>query len=279
MKLGYNTNGLVHHRLRDAIPWLAEEGFGSVALTLDVGSLDPYGDPGELDRQVHEAARLLDRHDMSRVVETGARYLLNPRKKHDPTLMDPDPARRAVRVEFLKRSIDLAGLLDAPVVSLWSGSLPDAVAEDVALERLAAGLREVLRHAESEGVTVAFEPEPGMFVDTFARFARLEERVRHPLLQLTVDLGHVHCLEDGPVGDHVRAWGPRIANVHVEDMVRGVHEHLPFGEGTLDFADALGSLRAAGYDGGLHVELSRHSHAAVEAVRKSAAFLRPFLAD
>ena len=33
----------------------------------------------------------LDPRGMARVIETGARYLLNPRVKHDPTLMDPDP--------------------------------------------------------------------------------------------------------------------------------------------------------------------------------------------
>ena len=42
----------------------------------------------------------LDARGLSRVVETGARYLLNPRKKHDPTLMDPDPARRALYIDI-----------------------------------------------------------------------------------------------------------------------------------------------------------------------------------
>ena len=37
MRLGYNTNGLAHHRLTDAIDLIAAEGFQSVAITLDVG--------------------------------------------------------------------------------------------------------------------------------------------------------------------------------------------------------------------------------------------------
>ena len=45
MQLGYNTNGLAHHRLLDAIELLADEGFSSVAITLDAGALDPYEEP------------------------------------------------------------------------------------------------------------------------------------------------------------------------------------------------------------------------------------------
>jgi L-ribulose-5-phosphate 3-epimerase len=277
MRLGYNTNGLAHHRPLDAIALLADEGYQGVALTLDAGALDPYEAPPALDRQVFAVRKALDRRGLSRVVETGARFLLNPRKKHDPTLMDPDPSRRALRVDFLRRAIDLAARLDAQAVSFWSGVVPDPVSEDEGLDRLVEALQPVLAHAEAKGVRLAFEPEPGMFIDTFSRFARLDERLRHPLFDLTVDLGHVHCLEGGPVADHVRAWAPRIANVHIEDMRRGVHEHLMFGEGTMDFPPILQALRDVKYAGGLHVELSRHSHMAVEAVRRAAEFLRPLL--
>src|SRR5262245_21877693 len=103
MLLGYNTNGVAHHRLTDALDLLAEEGYRSVAMTLDAGALDPYDDPAHLDRQVRLVHDRLDRHGLRRVVETGARFLLNPRRKHDPTLMDPDPSRRAIRTDFLLR--------------------------------------------------------------------------------------------------------------------------------------------------------------------------------
>jgi L-ribulose-5-phosphate 3-epimerase len=278
MRLGYNTNGLAHHRLLDAIALLADLGYQSVAITLDPGALDPYDEPKALARQASAVRRALDERGLARVVETGARFLLNPRVKHDPTLVDPDPARRAVRIDFLCRAIDLADHLGAEAVSFWSGALRDTVSEQQALDRLVAALQPVLAHAARRGVRLAFEPEPGMFVDTFARFALLDARIQHPLFDLTVDLGHVHCVEQGEAAEHVRAWGPRIANVHIEDMVRGVHEHLMFGEGTMNFPPMVHTLREVGYAGGLHVELSRHSHMAVEAARRAAAFLKPLLA-
>ena len=97
---------------------------------------------------------------------------------------------------------------------------------------------------------LAFEPEPGMFIDTLDRFARLDERVRHPLFDLTIDVGHVHCSAEGDIADLIRHWRTRIRNIHIEDMIQGVHEHLMFGEGTMDFAPIFQALHEISYRGG-----------------------------
>src|SRR4029078_1958026 len=134
------------HRLTDAIELLAEEGYQSVAITLDAGALDPFEDPHTLTRQIKTVRKMLDRRGLSRVVETGARYLLNPRLKHDPTLMDRDPARRAVRIAFLRLALDLAADLGAEAVSFWSGILRDEIGPNAAMDRLVAGIGPVLAH-------------------------------------------------------------------------------------------------------------------------------------
>lgn len=278
MRLGYNTNGLAHHRLLDAIDLLADEGYTSVAITLDAGALDPYEEPSGLARQVDRVRSALDRRGLARVVETGARYLLNPRLKHDPTLMDPDPSRREIRIDFLRRSIDLAASLGAEAVSFWSGKCPTPIGEEEGLERLAGALQPVLDHAERMAMPLAFEPEPGMFIDTLDRFARLDERIRHPLFDLTIDVGHVHCMAEGEIAGLLTHWRTRIRNIHIEDMIVGVHEHLMFGEGTMDFPPIFRALHAIEYPWGVHVELSRHSHMGVEAVRSASAFLASMMA-
>jgi L-ribulose-5-phosphate 3-epimerase len=274
MRLGYNTNGMAHHRLLDAIDLLADEGFSSIAITLDAGALDPYEEPAVLARQVDQVRKALDRRGLARVIETGARYLLNPRLKHDPTLMDPDPARRAVRLDFLRWAIDQAVALGAEAVSFWSGRSPVPVVEEEGMARLAEALKPVLAHAERAGMPLAFEPEPGMFIDTLDRFARLDERARHPLFDLTIDVGHVHCSAEGDIAGLLRRWGSRIKNIHIEDMVQGAHEHLMFGQGTIEFPPLFHALRDIGYQGGVHVELSRHSHDAVNTARRAMEFLR-----
>jgi L-ribulose-5-phosphate 3-epimerase len=271
MLLGYNTNGFAHHRLEDALTILAELGYRSVALTLDHHALDPFDPDGP--RQAAAVKELLSRFGLRCVVETGARFLLDPRRKHRPTLLDAAPQAER-RLDFLRRACDLAAELGADAVSFWSGTARDAVPDAVLEDRLTEGCRRLCEHAEIRGVRLAFEPEPGMFVDTMDRFARLFERVGHPRFGLTLDLGHLHCQGETPAGPHTERWRDVLWNVHLEDMRRGVHEHLTFGEGEMDFAEVFGALRRVGYAGGVHVELSRHSHDAVETARKALAFLR-----
>lgn len=272
MRFGYNTNGLAFHRWTEALELLADLGYESVAITLDHHCLDPYA--GGLAHEVARMSGYLSRLKLTSVLETGARFLLNPRLKHEPTLMSASPDERALRIDFLKRSIDIAGDLGSDVVSFWSGALRDAISPAAALSRLADGCHEVVDHAAARQMQLGFEPEPGMFIERFSQFEALLKHVDSAVFGLTIDIGHVHCIEEGPIAGYLRHWAPRLVNVHIEDMRKGVHEHLRFGEGEIDFAPVMQALTEIGYSGGLYVELSRHSHMAPDVARESIDFLR-----
>ena len=275
MFLGYNTNGFAHHRLDDTVRILADLGYEGVALTLDVHHLDPY--VPDADAQVGAARNRLDRCGLRCVVETGARFLLDPEWKHQPTLLTSNPYRRKRRYEFLTRCVDVAARLGAECVSFWSGTPADETPAAELMDRLAEGCRRLADYAAGQNVRLAFEPEPGMFIDTMDRFAELHAAVGRPNFGLTVDVGHLVCNGELPVSEHLVRWKDWLWNVHVEDMRRGVHDHLMFGAGEVDFADVFAGLRAAGYAGGVYVELSRHSHDAVNTARRSVEFLRRFV--
>lgn len=286
-RLGYNTNGLAHHRLADALPLLAELGYEAVAITPDVGQLDPL----RLDaREVEEVRRLSRELGLALAVETGGRYLLDPRRKHFPTLLEDDPAQRARRLDLLRRTVDLAAELESDVVSIWSGAAPRGVSADGAdgiglretvWERLCAGLRGLLAHACERGVRLAFEPEPGMFIERPAGFQELVGRLgpEGRTLGLTLDVGHLLCTGDLPVAEVVREHAPRLSHVHLDDVVAGVHEHRMFGEGDLDLASALNALLEVGYRGIAAVELSRDSYRGASAAQQAMTHLRAALAQ
>lgn len=259
LRFGYGTNGFVNHRLDEALEVIAGLGYAGVALTLDHPHLDPFAP--DLRARTEQVRRRLETLKLACVVETGARYLLDPWHKHEPTLVSDSGRER--RVDYLCRAVRVAADLGAEAVSFWSGTLPESASARQGWDRLTAGTEQVLAEAGRRGVVCAFEPEPGMFVDTLAGVAELRRRLGDPDgLRVTLDLGHCVCNEAEPVADCVRSAGPLLGNVQADDMRRGVHEHLQFGEGEIDLPAALGALYAAGYTGLVAVELPRHAHAA-----------------
>jgi L-ribulose-5-phosphate 3-epimerase len=271
MDLGFNTNGFAHHRLEDALCILAKLGYKSVAITLDHHALNPY-DP-HFRSQLRRVRALLDMLNLRSVVETGARFLLDPLRKHRPTLVDP-PRQAARRLDFLERAVVTARELGSDAVSFWSGNTDPATPERIQWKRLLAGCRKLADYAAQRQVRLAFEPEPGMFIDTMPRFAELHDRLNHPALGLTLDVGHLHCQGEVPIADQLRRWQGSLWNIHIEDMRKGVHDHLMFGDGEIDFGPVLRTFREIGYNGGVHVELSRHSHDAVETARRALRYLQ-----
>ncbi|KND33269.1 sugar phosphate isomerase/epimerase family protein [Streptomyces acidiscabies] len=270
LRFGYGTNGFTHHRLDHVLGVLADLGYDGVALTLDHVHLDPYAD--DLPRQVAGVRRKLDRYGLSVTVETGAPYLLDPYGKHQPTLMGDGVDQR---IEVLRRAVRIADELGSPTVHLCSGPAPDGIPEADAFKRLADGVGRVLETAEFYGVSLAFEPEPYMFVDTVERCLRVAELTGgHDLFGITLDIGHAHCVEETPLLDCVRLAAPRLLNVQIEDMRRGVHQHLELGTGEIDFPPVLAALRDLGHTGLVSVEIQGGALDAPELARRSLEFLR-----
>ncbi len=321
-RLAYNTNGLAHHRLLDALRLLAELGYEGIAITPDVGVLDPYDlDP----RAVADARRWAEDLGLAIAIETGARFVLDAKRKHYPTLLEEAAEERARRIDFLRRCIDLAADLDAEVVSLWSGRSPDGVradggdagerdagsrvqgavaprerelpalskeprakgsavdvhaARERAWDRLVSGLTELQAYGAERGVALAFEPEPGMFIERPAGYEELVARLGSvgDTLGLCLDVGHLHCTGDLPAPDVIRRLGNRLLQVHLDDIRGGVHEHLMFGQGDLDLPGVLDALLEVGYDGLAAVELSRDSHRGAQAAAEALEHLHRALA-
>ncbi|MBM7503443.1 sugar phosphate isomerase/epimerase family protein [Agromyces aurantiacus] len=270
-RLGYGTNGFADHPLDDALDVLQRHGYEAVALTLGHPHFEPFAD-GWLDRAIHLRADL-ERRGLLVVVETGARYVLDPVRRHRPNLLDDD-AEAARRVAFLVRAIEIAEVLDAECVSFWSGVRPDGVDAEVAWRRLLANLGPVVAAARRHAVRLGLEPEPGMLVETVADALRVRAELGDPPeLGLTVDLGHCVVVEPDGVEGALRAAGDLLVNVQVDDMLPHAHEHLELGTGRLDLELAFRTLAELGYDGVAAIELPRHSHAAPRIAEESIARL------
>jgi sugar phosphate isomerase/epimerase len=270
LRLAYNTNGAANHRLDDALILIADAGYDGVALTLDHHHHDPFAPDWE--RQTERLRqRLADLH-LGSVIETGARYLLDPREKHEPTLLNPTREGRAWRVEFLQRAVDIAAMLGSETVSFWAGVPKPGVPREQALTWLKEGLAQVCDHAAERGVIVSLEPEPGMLVETVADYRALVPDA--PTLRLALDTGHCLVTQDIAPDAAVRAHANRLGTVAIEDMRLGDHTHLPFGEGDMDVPAVVAALHDIAFTGLVCVEYSRESPRAHLAIAEAIASLR-----
>lgn len=274
LRFAYNTNGAANHRLDDALRLIADSGYQGAAITLDHHHLDPF--VSDWQRKTEQVGRLLGDLGLGSVIETGARYLLDPRDKHEPTLVTAAPEGRARRVAFLERALEIAAMLGSETVSFWAGVAKPGIHRAMALRWLDDGIARVLDVAERVGVTASFEPEPGMMIETVADYDTL--RARHPRLWLALDTGHCLVTQDIDPATAVRNYADRLGTVAIEDMKRGEHVHLPFGQGDMDLPAILRALDAIGFERLVCVELSRESPRAHAAIPEAIAYLRAALA-
>jgi D-psicose/D-tagatose/L-ribulose 3-epimerase len=270
LRFAYNTNGTASHRLDDALALMADAGYDGVALTLDHHHFDPFRPNWEA--RAGALRRRLDDLRFGSVIETGARFLLDPRAKHEPTLVTRDPEGRAKRVDFLSRAIDVAAILGSEAVSFWAGVPKAGVTRTEANAWLREGLERVCAYAERRGVVAALEPEPGMHVETVDDYARLGAEI--PNLKLALDVGHCVVTGERNPAAAVREFAGKIGTVSIEDMKRGEHVHLAFGEGDMDIPAILDALEEVAFPGLVCVELSRESHRADTMIPQALDYLR-----
>jgi len=275
LRLGYNTNGFACHTLESSLQIISKLGYAGVAITLDNYILNPM-DP-DLDKKLAAVKELLRRYSLTCVIETGARFLLDPWQKHEPTLISPSADARHTRLEFLKKALYIAAKLDAESLSFWSGKKQRDEDDNRAWEWLISGCQELIELARRYAMPLGFEPEPGMFLENLAQYKKLKESVNADQFGLTLDVGHAFLTEEITIGDCIRKFKREIKNIHIEDMQKGIHQHLFFGDGEIDFRDIFNALNDIGYTGLINVELSRHSHDAVVIAKQAFNFLRKFM--
>jgi sugar phosphate isomerase/epimerase len=261
MLLGYHTNSLQNHRLPEALELLAENGYRAVAITPDTCHLDPAT---TTDRELDEVARQLRDLGLLPVMETGARFVLDPRTKHEPTLMTRDAAARQRRVDFYRRIAAMGARLGARVVSFWAGI--DRRPGPDSGPWLLDGVRAACAAIRAEGLAPSLEPEPGMAIETVADWHRVRAELGAEAPAMTLDIGHLYAVWEGDPVATITANVPFLAQVHLEDMRRGEHEHLLPGTGDVDFDGCLSSLYRHSYGGPVCFELSRSSHCAPTAI-------------
>lgn len=190
-----------------------------------------------------------------------------------------DPAIQAGGVAYLKHLIDavakmggttIGGPIYAAVGRQWQAT-PQQRRRD--LERCAANLKEVARHAEAKGVVLAIEPLNRFetsFINLMEQAVELMAMVDSPAIKLMIDTFHAN-IEEKHLGPAIELAGANLVHVHANENDRGTP-----GSGHVAWPEVSAALKKVNYSGALVIETFTTE---VKEIARAAAIWRPLAAD
>jgi sugar phosphate isomerase/epimerase len=275
--LAFSTNAFKKNTLEEAVEAIARIGYGGVELMADV----PHAYPQNMDGQ--RIARLRERFKQLglTVSNVNAFTLFACGDTYHPTWIEDDESKRRTRIAHTLASIELAKAFGAKTISLQPGGplIGTMISRELAGERFAEGLRQVIPAARAAGIVLGIEPEPGLFIESSAEYVEFKTKYFNgePTVRMNCDIGHLFCVGDDPV-EVIRGMPEQIAHVHIEDIGENrVHQHLTPGKGAIDFPRIFAALGDVKYSGRVTVELYPYETTAAGVAKAAWEHLRPML--
>ncbi len=191
--------------------------------------------------------------DIARLAPLLDTYGLSITGHTDPCLPYAYPVqtvRDACLVE-LERCAKIFSALGARVMNIHPCYFcPPAMRKDLVAFNIES-LQPIVAMATDHDLTVVFENYKAPF-DRVATFKTLLAAV--PGLQLHLDFGHANLGLDNH-GAFCRELGEHIHHVHFSDNRSRADDHMPLGVGSVDWKNAVKTLKAAGYDSTITLEV------------------------
>lgn len=253
--LAFSSNAFKKHSLEEAIRTIARIGYSAVELMADV----PHAYPASLSSRERLALKDLLASLKLRVSNINAFTLFAAGDTYHPTFFESDRSRRELRILHTMMAIELAGEVGSKTVSLQPGGplIGTGLSRVEGGEMFAEGLARLIPCARQHDVTLAIEPEPGLFIESAAEYLEFKARYfkDEPRIAMNCDVGHLFCVNEDPAWI-IRGMASEIAHVHLEDIAASrVHQHLPPGRGAMDLGGVLLALAEVKYEGFVTVEL------------------------
>lgn len=122
---------------------------------------------------------------------------------------------------------------------------------DYWIEKYYHSLEVLLERAEKLGVTICLE---NMWDKNIEFTKALLHKFNSPRLKLCVDIGHINAFGDKNFEVWLQEFGDRIAVFHLNDNHGNSDEHLPIGEGTIDYKKFFEAYKKFGLNSRLNIE-------------------------
>ena len=240
-----------------------EKSFESVLdLAVDAGcdGVEPWGKPDHLpDPYVHEIALARGEAVRSRglVVSQFGSYA-NPVSPRFEAEMD--------------EALMAAEAFSTDQVRVWAGTCGSSDAAESVWRQAIEGFGRFCERASDVGVTLAVEMHGDRLTDTVDGCLRLIEGVGHDNFRMNYQPLSSETPEEAV--ENARRIAPHVVTVHAQNYVQvGHNTRSLIGEGMIDYATIIQTIKQAGFDGFLEIEFVREENPK-DALMADAAFLR-----
>lgn len=181
----------------------------------------------------------------------------------------PPGAERQREIAHVKRWIEIADSIDAPVIRIFAGDAKPGQSPDEARQLAVEGIEECCRHAEKYGLFLALENHGGITaeVDDMLQIVRA---VRSPWFGVNMDTGNFYTAD---VYGDLAKLAPYAINVQVKVAVRPAGQEAQ----PSDFSRLAEILRAANYRGYVVLEYEESGDPRTECQRHLAAMRTAFV--
>lgn len=267
MKLGFSTNAFVKKTLSETIKSISKFGFAGIEIVVD----QPHAFLPLSKAKIQTIKNHLKHHNLqvSNLNENTAIgwYENKQVKDHfEPSLSNLNDKLRQWRINYSKQTIDLANELDAPSISVTSGTKNSANKLDL----FENSLEEISQYGEKKNIQIAIEYEPGLLVGTANDVFNIIKNYKN--VGLNLDVCHAAVLNENIPG-LIQKFNKKIFHTHISDCKNNIHFHLIPGLGEIDFKLVMNSFKEINYNGFLTAELYTYSEEPERAARDTFIYL------
>jgi sugar phosphate isomerase/epimerase len=237
------TGGCLDRPILDVLRQFGEAGFHAV----EIGTPPKHFDPWQRS-QVEAVGSQLCRDGIAAVsIHAPFGGMLD--------LSDPNSHHRAAAIGAIMQAASVLRELGGSIVVVHPSDVPRD-SQDVGrrLEAAAGGLAVLAQSCRQMGLRLAIEsPLPHLIGGDPTEFAWL---LGHVDQNAGVCLDTSHTFLGRHWAEFLKVAGSRLIHVHACDNRGSFDDHLPPGEGIIDWREVVESLRGAGYDGWIVLEIA-----------------------
>lgn len=240
MKYAFTSFSCPDRELRDMIAMAQEYGYS--ALEIRSGARHAHGI--ELGLEPEKAAAIVQAFTESGMALHGLSISCHY----------SNPATVQANIEQTEAYIQLAHMLNVPLLRVFCGIIPQGLHRNEARTQIVGALKQLAPKAAPAGIQLVVETHDDW--SSPSEMAAVMEAVDHPAVGVVWDVMHTLRGGGASMEDAYRLLKPWLQHVHIHDGLLELSEltFRPIGQGEIDHRPVVRILREEGYDGVLSGE-------------------------